>query len=102
LFALVIEPLALPPLSAFNIGTDEFPDRSATLILEVAALQEGFGARLSGPGIRDRHLRVGGLPEQFWTERVELQELFPRGLDVVLTCGDRLAALPRTTRREDL
>lgn len=54
---------------------------------------------LSGPGIRDQLcLDVNGLPERFWAERRELAELFPRGLDVVFTAGDRIAALPRSTR----
>ena len=89
----------MPSLDAFALGSDEYPDRSATLIVEVERLRAGQGLTLSGPGIAGTALlEVSRLPERFWTERDLLGELFPRGLDLILTCGSRLAALPRTTR----
>lgn len=98
-FALIGDAHAMPPLDAFALGSDEYPDRSTTLIVEVARLQAGHGLTLSGPGIADTaRLDVSGLPKRFWAERDLLAELFPRGLDVILTCGDHLAAVPRTTR----
>jgi alpha-D-ribose 1-methylphosphonate 5-triphosphate synthase subunit PhnH len=98
-FALIGDGHAMPSLDAFALGSDEYPDRSTTLIIEVERLQEGRGMTLSGPGIADTaRLDVSGLPERFWAERALLAELFPRGLDVILTCGRSLAALPRTTR----
>jgi alpha-D-ribose 1-methylphosphonate 5-triphosphate synthase subunit PhnH len=97
-FALVSDRHASPDLGAFALGSDEYPDRSTTLIVEVEALQAGHGRALSGPGIAGTtRLAVSGLPERFWTQRHSLAELFPRGLDVVFTCGNRLVALPRTT-----
>jgi alpha-D-ribose 1-methylphosphonate 5-triphosphate synthase subunit PhnH len=98
-FALIGEPDAMPSLDAFALGSDEYPDRSATLIVEVERLRAGQGLTLSGPGIAGTALLgVRGLPERVWAERQLLAELFPRGLDLILTCGSRLAALPRTTR----
>ena len=38
-FALVCDPRGLPPFEEFNLGTAEYPDRSTTIILQVA----GFG-----------------------------------------------------------
>jgi alpha-D-ribose 1-methylphosphonate 5-triphosphate synthase subunit PhnH len=100
-FAFATAQDALPPLERFDLGSDEFPDRSTTLVLEVASLSDGAGLQLSGPGIRDTaRLAVGGLPTSLWEERDGLHELFPRGLDLILTCGTRIAALPRTTRVE--
>jgi alpha-D-ribose 1-methylphosphonate 5-triphosphate synthase subunit PhnH len=98
-FAFAGDPGALPPLDGFALGTDEYPDRSTTLVLAVASLEAGRGVTLSGPGIDGTaRLAVGGLGEAFWTARASLRMLLPRGLDIVLTCGDRLAALPRSTR----
>ena len=86
---------ALQPVTRFAIGTDDYPDRSATLIVEMDRL-EGQGARLAGPGIAGQALL--SLPETaaFRANR----DLFPLGFDTILTCGDRLAGLPRSTRVE--
>ena len=67
-------------------------DRAATLVIEVPVL-EPAGARLAGPGIRDA-ARLS-LPETaaFRANRA----LFPLGFDAFLTCGDRIAGLPRST-----
>ncbi|MFD1912454.1 phosphonate C-P lyase system protein PhnH [Halodurantibacterium flavum] len=80
-------------LAAFALGTPEYPDRSATLIVEMPDLLDR-GARLTGPGIRDT--AALNLPEVAFFQRNAA--LFPLGLDFLFTCGDRLAALPRTTR----
>jgi alpha-D-ribose 1-methylphosphonate 5-triphosphate synthase subunit PhnH len=84
------------PLDALPLGTPEYPDRSATLVVEVGALDpEGSRAhRLTGPGIeREAWLTVPD-PEALRSNRAR----FPLGLDFFLTCGDRLAALPRSVR----
>ena len=101
-FALIGDPATLPPLDGFALGSDSYPDRSATLVIEVEALDQDGPLRLSGPGIQDEaRLGVIGLLSGFWQERAALAPLFPRGLDLILTCGDRLAAIPRTTRIEE-
>jgi alpha-D-ribose 1-methylphosphonate 5-triphosphate synthase subunit PhnH len=43
---------ALSPLSSYLIGTSEYPDRSATLIVECPDIAF-TGATLKGPGIKD-------------------------------------------------
>lgn len=92
---------SLPQLADFDLGSADFPERSTTLVIEVPELLEAPGLRLRGPGIRAlAHLRVGGLPAGFWTARADLAKLFPLGIDLVLTCGRRLAAVPRTTTVE--
>ncbi len=81
------------PLAAFSTGTAEYPDRSATLIVESLTLSNE-GAALRGPGIKDR--AALSLPE---TQAFQNNAtLFPLGLDFIFTCADRLAALPRTTK----
>jgi alpha-D-ribose 1-methylphosphonate 5-triphosphate synthase subunit PhnH len=97
-FAFVSDPSALPALDAFALGSDEYPDHSTTLVVEVVGLRAGEGHTLSGPGIAgSARLAVPGLPDAFWGERELLAALMPRGLDVIFTCGPRLAVVPRTT-----
>lgn len=86
----------LAPVTRFRIGEPAYPDRSATLIVATDQL-EPHGPRLTGPGI-ETEARLS-LPESaaFQANRA----LFPLGFDTILTCGDRLAALPRSTRVED-
>jgi alpha-D-ribose 1-methylphosphonate 5-triphosphate synthase subunit PhnH len=92
---------AAPALHALSQGTEEEPHRSATLVLQVAALEEGAGWRLTGPGIeREHRLLAEGLPPDFAPDWAANRTLFPRGADVILCAGDRLAALPRTTLLE--
>jgi alpha-D-ribose 1-methylphosphonate 5-triphosphate synthase subunit PhnH len=94
-------PESLPALDAFDLGDIEFPDRSTTLVLAVPALEASGGLVLRGPGIEHScALRVGGCGPELWGARAVLTPLFPLGLDVILTCGRRLAALPRTTHVE--
>src|SRR5437879_3921131 len=50
-FALIGSPENLPPLDCFAFGSDEYPDRSTTLILQVGSLTEGAAFELRGPGI---------------------------------------------------
>lgn len=81
------------PLTRFAIGTPEYPDRSATLIVETDMLN-GTGAQLSGPGIKET--ATLSLPDiaAFQANAA----LFPLGLDFMFTCQHRVAALPRTTK----
>lgn len=81
------------PLADFRLGTAEYPDRSTTVIVERRNLSND-GAVLVGPGIKEK--AALSLPE---TQAFKTNaKLFPLGLDFIFTCGDRLAALPRTTR----
>ena len=88
-------------LDGFAVGTPEYPDKSTTVIVQVGGLAPDGGVRLSGPGIEDVHaIAVDGIHLDFWRERAKVNAAFPLGLDFVLTCGERLAALPRTTKAE--
>ncbi|MDN3565491.1 phosphonate C-P lyase system protein PhnH [Paeniroseomonas aquatica] len=91
-----------PDLALPDAGTEEEPHRSATLVLQVAALEAGAGWTLSGPGIETTHrLHAAGLPAGFAAAWAANAARFPRGVDLVLCAGDSLAALPRTTRLEE-
>ncbi|MGC2778834.1 MAG: phosphonate C-P lyase system protein PhnH [Bradyrhizobium sp.] len=98
-FALVAEPAGLPDLHAFALGTAEYPDRSTTLILQVASLCSGRTYEMRGPGIDGTASLCASLAPSDLFERLSINErLFPRGIDVVLVDDRSLAAIPRTTR----
>lgn len=83
----------LRPLGAYPIGTPDYPDRSATLIVECDDL-EAAGATLTGPGIADT--AALSLPELDAFQRNA--RAFPLGLDFLFTSGTRIAGLPRSTK----
>jgi alpha-D-ribose 1-methylphosphonate 5-triphosphate synthase subunit PhnH len=100
-FALIADPQGMPSPDTFDSGTAEYPERSATLIVQVQSLLGGTGRRLRGPGIADEaRLEVAGAPDAFWTWMAANHALFPCGVDVVLSAGRVIAALPRTTEVE--
>lgn len=86
---------ALHPVDRFRIGQPDYPDRSATLIVECDRLVN-HGPALTGPGIETATWL--NLPETaaFRANRA----LFPLGFDTIFTAGDRMAGLPRSTRVE--
>jgi alpha-D-ribose 1-methylphosphonate 5-triphosphate synthase subunit PhnH len=100
-FALIVHPTAMPPLEAFDAGSDERPERSATLVLQVDGLAAGRGRRLTGPGIHGTTwLDVPGAAPRFWDAVRANAACFPRGVDLLLCAGALVAALPRSTRVE--
>ena len=93
-FAVMLDAV---PLGQFRIGSDEEPEGSATVIVQVAGFGGGETLRLRGPGLATEGLlQVDGLPEGFLAFWRSNARLFPRGIDVVLCAGDEIAALPRT------
>jgi alpha-D-ribose 1-methylphosphonate 5-triphosphate synthase subunit PhnH len=98
-FALATSATHLPAFDQFNLGTQEYPDRSTTIVLAVAALTGGEELLIRGPGILDdAHIRPVGLPAKFIAQWSENRELFPRGIDLLLVADGQLMGLPRSTR----
>jgi alpha-D-ribose 1-methylphosphonate 5-triphosphate synthase subunit PhnH len=85
----------LQPVTRFRIGQPDYPDRSATLIVECDRLVN-HGPALTGPGIEAATWL--NLPET--TAFRANRALFPLGFDTLFTAGDRIAGLPRSTRVE--
>jgi alpha-D-ribose 1-methylphosphonate 5-triphosphate synthase subunit PhnH len=85
-------------LAAFAQGTAAYPDRSTTLVVEVESLA-GAELTLAGPGVKGER-RFGFAPrsQNFLAQWRDNRAAFPLGVDLILTAGERLAALPRTTR----
>ena len=91
--------LAAMPLAPLHPGTDEAPEQSTTLILQLPALGTGTAYRLEGPGLETpTTVRIDGLAPTFLTEWAANHAAFPRGIDLILCAGDQLAAFPRTLR----
>ncbi len=100
-FALITSPDIMPALNEFNIGNDENPEFSTTLIIQAGRLSATKGKRLTGPGIETfSTFNVEGLTNRFWQDRQSQSAIFPLGVDIIFTCENRLAALPRTTKVE--
>jgi alpha-D-ribose 1-methylphosphonate 5-triphosphate synthase subunit PhnH len=98
-FALFGDPAGMPPLDQFAQGTQEYPDRSTTLILQLESLESGPPLTFRGPGIkREATIAPRGLPADFAAQWAENTRRFPRGVDLILTAGDALACLPRSAR----
>lgn len=83
---------ALSPITRFPAGTPDYPDRAATLIVECDTLMTG-AVRLRGPGIAGTAMLALPDPVAFRANHAR----FPQGVDILLTCGDLLAGLPRST-----
>jgi alpha-D-ribose 1-methylphosphonate 5-triphosphate synthase subunit PhnH len=95
----VSDAAALPALSRFALGSDEYPDRSTTIALAVTSLAGGPVLTLRGPGIKEaRTIAPAGLPEGFLGQWADNRALFPRGVDVLLLSGGQVIGVPRTTR----
>jgi alpha-D-ribose 1-methylphosphonate 5-triphosphate synthase subunit PhnH len=89
----------MPALVDCSQGDPAYPDRSATLIIEVESLESGAPLRLTGPGIEDEQtLRIQGLPGDFLEQWQANTLRFPLGVDVIFTAGRRVCGLPRTCR----
>ncbi|KGF67795.1 protein phnH [Hoeflea sp. BAL378] len=98
-FAVVAAPEKLSALNGFALGTQEFPDRSTSVILQVATLTEGVALMLEGPGINGRaSLAPDPLPQHFAAQWMANRQAFPRGIDLILAAPGAVAALPRSTR----
>ncbi len=95
---VVADTARVPALKTFAQGTPEYPDRSATLILQVDTLAVG-GWTLEGPGIRGTtRFTAAPLPADFTTQLRANRTAFPCGVDIFFATRTSLAALPRSTR----
>ena len=98
-FALISDGVLLPPLERFALGTNEYPDRSTTVIIQVESLDSGQNFELRGPGIDGVAMLQASIKPFDLFEQLRFNEtLFPRGIDVVLVADDAVVAIPRTTR----
>lgn len=102
-FVWVAQGDALPALNRLALGTDIYPDQSATCVVDVSRAATTVDAsdawHLRGPGIQEvAALQVDGLPDDFEAQWAANHGVFPRGVDLLLATADHIVGLPRTTR----
>ena len=98
-FALATGAEDLPLLNSFSLGSDQYPDRSTTVVLALPALNGGSPLTLRGPGIKEEQtISPVGLPGDFLAQWLENRAQFPRGVDLLLVADGAVIGLPRSTR----
>ena len=98
-FAIINHCQSMPSLSAFKQGTDEEPETSTTLLVQVENFESGHSVTLTGPGIKEmRSLTVKGLSSIFWEDLTKNVRNYPLGIDIFLFTTNTVVGLPRTTK----
>ena len=98
-FAFVSRPAEFIAFENFSQGTQEYPDRSATIVLQVESFETGERLILEGPGIEKcAQIAPSPMPRHFVEQWRQNRARFPRGIDLILAGPDAVACLPRTTR----
>jgi alpha-D-ribose 1-methylphosphonate 5-triphosphate synthase subunit PhnH len=95
---VLLDGAQMPALNQFALGTDEAPERGATVFIQVPDLTGAAAMTWRGPGIKESlSMPLCGLGDAIWKQRAALAPEFPRGLDLYFGCGRDLLALPRST-----
>ena len=96
-YALVADAARCPAFERFAQGTNEYPDRSATLVLAVGSLAKGERLSLRGPGVAGvERLAAAPLPPDFVPRLAANRALFPRGVDLLLAGPGCVAGIARS------
>lgn len=96
-FAFFDQDDASPDFSGFAAGSQEYPDRSATLVLDLPSLSGGQALVARGPGIDgERMIAPEGLPNDFPKRWAANRSVSPRGIDLILCSGTDILCLPRS------
>lgn len=88
---------SMMPLDQFNNGDPQYPDRSATLIIECTEFTNE-AHELSGPGIQTT--QAFDVPDLSAFQSNAAQ--FPLGLDFVFCTTSQVAAVPRSTQLQEI
>lgn len=94
----------LPPLRQLQQGSAEYPDQSATCVVDVAAwrtaaVSDAGAFTLRGPGVRDAiTLAVDGMDAAFVQQHHAMCAHAPCGVDILCCADDALLGFPRSVR----
>lgn len=92
----VVHDLSAMALDELSWGSAEAPESSATLLVQVSALDSGPSVILAGPGILHTRNISPEVPVIFWQDWQRNHRAYPRGLDVFLLSEKAVMGLPRT------
>lgn len=84
----------------FNHGDEVCPEHSATVVIQVDSLKDGNPLTLSGAGIKSTKTVSPMMSDALVTHYQHQAKHYPLGIDTILTCGNQLIAIPRTTKVE--
>ncbi len=99
MFAFIDATRAVPSLTDFPMGTQEYPDRSVTLVIKAERLTANPDVTFKGPGIQStRGFSAPHLSPAFWSSMIASRTGFPLGMDVIFVGSHQVAALPRSTQ----
>lgn len=90
-------------LNTLLIGSLEMPHLSTTLIIQLddSSILETNNLAMKGPGIPNEiSIEIPGLSQNFWKQRIALQDDFPLGIDMFLCYESKFLAIPRSTQIE--
>lgn len=97
-FLVVSDASAIPNLSGLAQGSQQYPDRSTTLIVQVDSLETGGPINLTGPGVNGTAaITINSLPPYFVSQWHENQKRYPCGVDIIFASPNAVVCLPRTT-----
>lgn len=96
-FGFVSDSNKVPPLESFSAGTPDYPDRSATLIVQCTSLGDREDVIMTGPGIEtEQGLSIPSLSLEFWHQLKTNNRRYPLGVDVLFTTVAAVAGCPRS------
>ena len=99
MFAFIDAARAVPDLADFPMGTQDYPDRSVTLVIKAERLTNNSDVTLKGPGIQStRGFGAAPVSSTFWNSMIASRTGFPLGMDIIFVGNHQVAALPRSTQ----
>ncbi|EKN4208413.1 phosphonate C-P lyase system protein PhnH [Yersinia ruckeri] len=99
-FAIFHQEITAEQLAHCPAGNEVSPERSVTVVIQIASLHQGTPLRLRGAGIEQQRQISPCLPTALLNYLIARPKTFPMGIDFLFTCGENLMAIPQTTHLE--
>ena len=97
-FAILNAADAEMALDAWKRGNPEYPDQSATLLIQTTSLTLGQEVQFSGPGIQSPiAVHIADINPSFWKARAAANATFPLGVDMIFITPQEILGCPRST-----